>query len=84
MTLFEFMKTDTFNEKNAAQLFMIITTDILKKTLRIFLDDDEVNTVFDSPEVKESLLETKNGYIEMLNRDIKIHMEGNNDATRTT
>lgn len=31
MTLFEFMKTDTFNEKNAAQLFMIITTDILKK-----------------------------------------------------
>lgn len=75
MTLFEFMKTDTFNEKNAAQLFMIITTDILRKTLRIFLDDDEVNTIFDLPQVKESLLETEKGYIEMLNRDIKICTE---------
>ena len=84
MPLVQVIKINTFNEKNAGQLFNIITSDILKKTLRIFLDDDEVNTVFDSPEVKESLLETKNGYIEMLNRDIKIHMEGNNDATRTT
>lgn len=75
MTLFEFMKTDTFNEKNAAQLFMIITTDILKKTLCIFLDNDDVSTLFDLPQVKESLLETENGYIEMLNRDIKICTE---------
>ena len=75
MTLIEFMKTDTFNEKNAAQIFMIITTDILRKTLRIFLDDDEVNTIFDLPQVKESLLETEKGYIEMLNRDIKICTE---------
>lgn len=75
MTLFEFMKTDTFNEKNAAQLFMIITTDILKKTLRIFLDNDDVSALFDLPQVKESLLETENGYIEMLNRDIKICTE---------
>lgn len=75
MTLFEFMKTDTFNKKNAAQLFMIITTDILKKTLRIFLDNDDVSALFDLPQVKESLLETENGYIEMLNRDIKICTE---------
>lgn len=75
MTLFEFMKTDTFSEKNAAQLFMIITTDILKKTLRIFLDNDDVSALFDLPQVKESLLETENGYIEMLNRDIKICAE---------
>lgn len=75
MTLFEFMKTDTFSEKNAVQLFMIITTDILKKTLRIFLDNDDVSALFDLPQVKKSLLETENGYIEMLNRDIKICAE---------
>ena len=54
---------------------MIITTDILKKTLRIFLDNDDVSALFDLPQVKESLLETENGYIEMLNRDIKICTE---------
>lgn len=69
MTLFELMKSDTFNETLMAKFLASVTVGTIKGILPAFFDDDEISALFDLPEVEDSLLGTEEAYIKMLNMD---------------
>lgn len=69
MTLFEAMKTCAFGEILMAQLLTSVTIGAIKSTLSRFLDEDDINTLFDSAKAKDITSDMEDSYVKMLNMD---------------
>lgn len=79
MTLFEAMKTCAFGEILMAQFLTSVTIGAIKATLSRFLDEDDINTLFDSAKAKDITSDMEDNYVKMLNMDVSAFVKTEDD-----